>query len=184
MNQLDKLIKHVALLDKGIKPADKIKLRFHKETKPHGKTRTIFAVDVFELEDHRLGMTISATKTTPSGRPSGMPQRAFVAAPELDPANGSLSVPKALEGSHSTFYISEGGDLSETIMNQQPSPLSLVLTLRRMNVALLVSSLAVPTQGLEKWLDPNMFESFQEDWDRLREEAIAELMWMLVTGAL
>jgi hypothetical protein len=184
MNQLDKLIKHIALADKGITPVDKIKLRFHKETKPYGRTRTIFAVDVFELEDHRLGMVISATKTTPSGRPSGTPQRAFVSAPELDPENGSLSVPTGLERSHDTFYVSARGVLSEILGDQPPSPMALISTLQHMSVAGLVTSLAIPSQGLENWLNPSMLKSIQEDWDDLRQEAVAELMWMLMTGAV
>jgi hypothetical protein len=185
MNQHDKLIHHVSLLEKGIKPADKINLRFRKQTKPYAATRTIFAIEVFALENFTHGMVISATKTTPSGNPSGVIRKVFFTAPEIDPQDGSILMPESVEGMPHTLIAHVGkGAATVSVQDQPPSVVLLCSLLRSIDVTYLMKALVVPHQDVWKWMDQNMLGAVQEEWDGLREDAMAELLWMLVTGAL
>lgn len=185
MNQQDKLIQHVSLLEKGIKPADKIKLRFRKQTKPYGATRTVFAVEVFALENFTHGMVISATKTTPSGNPSGVTHRIFFSAPEIDAEDGSIAMPESVAGMpHTLIGYGGKGAATVTAQDQHPSVMKLCCVLKSIDVTYLLLSLVIPHQDVWKWTDPKMLGALQEEWDGLREDAMAELLWMLVTGAL
>lgn len=185
MNQQDKLIQHVLLLEKGIKPADKIKLRFRKQTKPYGATRTVFAIEVFALENFTHGMVISATKTTPSGNPSGAIPRVFFTAPEINPTDGSISMPESVEGVPHNLITRPGEDAATiSAQDQPPSVVMLCSLLRSIDVTYLLLSVVIPHQDVWGWTDPNMLDALQEEWDSLREDATAELLWLLMTGEL
>jgi len=185
MNQQDKLIQHVSLLEKGIKPADKIKLRFRKQTKPYGATRTVFAIEVFALENFTHGMVISANKTTPSGNPSGVIHRIFFSAAEFDPQDGSILMPESVAGMpHSLIAHGGKGSSTVSVQDQPPSVVLLCSLLRSIDVTYLLKALVIPHQDVWKWADPNMLGAFQEEWDSLREDAMAELLWLLMTGEL
>lgn len=185
MNQHDKLIQHVSLLEKDIKPADKIKLRFRKQTKPYGATRTVFAVEVFALENFTHGMVISATKTTPSGNPSGVTQRIFFSAPEIDAEDGSISMPESVVGMPHTL-IAHGGKGAVTVTGegQPPSVLMLYQLLQSIEVTYLLCALVIPHQDVWKWTDADMLGALEEEWSGLREDALAELLWLLMSGSL
>lgn len=184
MNQQDKLIQHISLLEKGIKPADKIRLCFRKQTKPYSKTRTIFSIEVFELENRTYGMVISATKTTPSGYPSGVAKRTVISAPEIDTVTGSILLPG--EDSlmpHTLVAFGGNGETTFKAEEQLPSVVKLSCILRYLDVVALVVNFATPYQDIGIWIDPDMLEALQEEWDALRSEAIGELALLLLTGA-
>lgn len=184
MNQQDKLIQHISLLEKGIKPPDKIRLCFRKETKPYSKTRTVFSVEVFELENHTHGMVISATKTTPSGYPSGLPQRTVFSAPEIDPVTGSISIEESASGMpHTLVAFGGNGDSTFKAEEQLPSIVKLSCILQYLDVVALVVNFVTPYQDIWTWVDPDMLEALQEEWNALRQDAIGELALLLLTGA-
>lgn len=184
MNRQDKLINHITLTGKGVAPDDGINLRIRRQTKPYGVTRTVFTVEVFELEDQTEAMTISATRMRANGKPRGLTQRVYIFQPEGEQVEAS---PSSIEPSIGlTPYVvdcEEVGILAGVDPDDLPSVVKLSYILLHFDIVSLLYSLVIPFQGLQKWLDPDMLEALNQDWTELRQSIILELTIRMVEGA-
>ena len=85
---------------------------------------------------------------------------------------------------HTLVAFGRNGDSTFKAEEQLPSIVKLSCMLQYLDVVALVVNFVTPYQDIWAWVDPDMLEALQEEWNSLRHEAIGELALMLVTGAM
>ncbi|MBP1626447.1 MAG: hypothetical protein H6Q00_922 [Holophagaceae bacterium] len=183
MHQLNKLLDHLVLGDQRILADDQIELVIRKESRPYGPTWTVFAIDVFKMDDARHCMVISSDQPLDGGKPSENIQRMYYLTPEFDASGDLAPLPPSIDGNHACLFFPEDLEEGETSDEYVSSVEELGLALLNLDAYTLLCCLALPFQGARAWADPNMLKTLVKDWNRMREEVLDELEELFYAGA-